>query len=74
MLLPEVDNTMYIFTVKSETAVLVGGEGAEWCVGQCALEVNEEIHLGLHIKCQFYLYDFNQNYNCLTVSHKISQS
>jgi hypothetical protein len=29
MLLPEVDNTIFIVTVKSETAVFGGGEGAE---------------------------------------------
>jgi len=61
MLLPEVDNTMCVVTVKSETAVLGVGEGAEWCVGHCTMEVNEEINLGLHIKCPFYLYGFAYN-------------
>jgi hypothetical protein len=49
MLLPEVDNTMSVVTVKSKTTVSGGGEGAEWCVGQYTMEVNEEFHLGLHI-------------------------
>jgi len=61
MLLPEVDNTMCKVTVKSETAVFGRGEGAEWCVGQCTMEMNEEINLGLHMKCPFYLYDFTEN-------------